>query len=95
MNDNLLMYSAEYQPGEQLVTPAEPSGPPVLPAERTRTRNLPSRRIDRSFDRLPRPGDLHLPSGPDPVAAAVILTLCLAALFGAAMLFVLLHSLFS
>lgn len=47
---------------------------------------------DRSFERLQRPNEMHLPLGPDPVAAAVIFTLCLLVLMLGAIFFVIVGS---
>lgn len=41
---------------------------------------------DRSY-LIPPPGELHLPAGPDPIAALVILTLCVVVLMLGAVLF--------
>ena len=69
---------------------SDPPDQPPPSLARTAGSGAPAR--DRSFERLPRPGDLHLPAGPDPVAAMVIVLLGAAMLVGATLLILLLHS---
>jgi hypothetical protein len=54
--------------------PAWPSAPSNGPTANPATGSPPQYWPDRSYERLPRPGQLHYPVGPDPVAAYVILT---------------------